>query len=46
MAEHHLPNNLSVNGARNAVLKLQVHLGDGVFGEDGGVGDITYNQTQ
>jgi hypothetical protein len=36
-----LPNNLSVNGAGNAVLKLQVHLGDGVLWEDGGLGDIT-----
>jgi hypothetical protein len=32
---------LSVDGARDAVLELQVHLGDGVLGEDGGIGDIT-----
>lgn len=30
-----------MNSARDAVLELQVHLGDGVLGEDGGVGDIT-----
>jgi hypothetical protein len=35
------PNNLSVDSARNAVLKLQVHLGDGVLCENGGVGNIT-----
>lgn len=37
----HEPDNLSVDGARNAVLQLQVHLGDGVLLEDGGVRDIT-----
>lgn len=31
----------AVDGARDAVLELEVHLGDGVVGEDGGVGDIT-----
>lgn len=36
-----IPNNLSVNGAGNAVLELQVHLGNGVLGEDRGIGDIT-----
>lgn len=35
------PDNLSVDGAGNAVLQLQVHLGDGVLLEDGGIGDIT-----
>jgi hypothetical protein len=30
-----------VNGARDAVLQLQVHLGDSVLGEDRGVRDIT-----
>jgi len=30
-----------VDGARDAVLELQVHLWDGVLGEDGGIGDIT-----
>lgn len=35
------PDNFSVDGARNAVLQLQVHLGDGVLLEDGGIGDIT-----
>jgi len=30
-----------VNGAGDTVLQLQVHLGDGVVGKDGGVGNIT-----
>jgi hypothetical protein len=30
-----------MDGARNAVLKLQVHLRNGVLGEDGGIGNIT-----
>jgi hypothetical protein len=30
-----------VDSAGDAVLQLEVHLGDGVVGEDGGVGDIT-----
>jgi hypothetical protein len=30
-----------MNGARDAVLQLEVHLGDGVLGEDGGIADIT-----
>jgi hypothetical protein len=30
-----------VNGARDTVLQLQVHLGDGVLREDGGIGDVT-----
>jgi len=34
-------NDLAVDGAGHAVLKLQVHLGDGVLGEDRGIGDIT-----
>lgn len=36
-----VPDNLAVNGAGNAVLELQVHLGDGVVGEDGSIRDIT-----
>lgn len=36
-----VPNDLAVDSARDAVLELQVHLGNGVLGEDGGVGDIT-----
>jgi hypothetical protein len=32
-----IPHDLSVDGARDAVLELQVHLGDGVLGEDGGI---------
>ena len=34
-------NDLAVDGARNAVLQLEVHLGNGVLGEDRGVRDIT-----
>lgn len=30
-----------MNGARDTVLQLEVHLGDGVLGEDGGIRDIT-----
>ncbi len=37
-----VPNNLSVNSARDTVLKLQVHFRDGVLGEHGGIGDVTY----
>ena len=36
-----VPNDLAVDGARNAVLQLQVHLGHRVLSEDGGVRDIT-----
>lgn len=36
-----VPNNLAVDSAGDAVLQLQVHLRDGVVGEDGGVRDIT-----
>jgi hypothetical protein len=36
-----VPDNLAVNSAGNAVLELQVHLGDGVVGEDRGIRDIT-----
>jgi hypothetical protein len=36
-----LPNNFSMDSAGNAVLKLQVHLRDGIIGEDGSVGDIS-----
>ena len=32
---------LAVNGARDAVLKLEVHLGNGVLGEDGSIRDVT-----
>lgn len=34
---------LAVNCAGDAILEFEIHLGDGVFGEDGGVGDITCN---
>jgi len=30
-----------VNGARDTVLKLQVHFRNGVLGEHGGIGDVT-----
>lgn len=30
-----------MNGTRDAVLQLEVHLGDGVLGEDRGVRDVT-----
>lgn len=36
-----VPDNLAVDSARDAVLQLQVHLGDSVLGEDRGIGDIT-----
>ena len=36
-----IPNDLAVDGARNAVLELEVHLGHRVLGEDGGVRDVT-----
>lgn len=35
-----VPNNLSVDGARNAVLELQVHLWDWVVLEDGGISQV------
>lgn len=31
-----------MDGAGDAVLQFKVHLGHGVFGEYGGVGDVTY----
>ena len=37
-----IPNDLAVDGAGNTVLEFKVHLWDGVFGEDGGIRDITY----
>lgn len=36
-----IPNNLAVNGARDAVLELQIHLRDRVFRIDRGIRDIT-----
>ena len=36
-----IPDDLAVDGARNAVLELEVHLGHRVLGEDGGVRDVT-----
>jgi hypothetical protein len=41
MLQSGIPNDLAVNSAGDAVLELQVHLGDRVLGEDGGIGDIT-----
>jgi hypothetical protein len=37
-----LPNNLSVNSARDTVLKLQVHFRNGVLRKDGRIRNITY----
>ena len=36
-----IPDDLAVDGARDAVLELEVHLGHRVLGEDGGVRDVT-----
>lgn len=36
-----VPDDLAVDGAGDAVLELEVHLGDRVLLEDGGVGDVT-----
>lgn len=36
-----LPHNLAVDGAADAVLQLEVHLGDGVLGEHGCIGNVT-----
>lgn len=41
-----IPHDLSVDSARDAVLELQVHLGDSVLGEDGGIRDITCPECQ
>lgn len=35
------PDDLAVNGAGDAVLQFEIHLGHGVFGENRGVGDVT-----
>lgn len=37
----HVPDNLAVNGARDAVLQLEVHLGNRVLSEHRSVRDIT-----
>jgi len=34
-------NYLSVNSTGDTILELEVHFGDGVIGENGGIGDIT-----
>lgn len=39
-----VPNNLAMDGARDTVLQLEVHLGNGVFWEYGSVRDITYKK--
>lgn len=36
-----VPDDLAVDSAGDAVLELQVHLGDRVLSEDGSLGDIT-----
>lgn len=39
--DEHIPDNLAVNGARDTVLQLQVHLGYRVVtAEDGGLEDV------
>lgn len=35
------PDDFAVNGAGDAILQFEIHLGHGVFGEDGGVGNVT-----
>lgn len=40
-AAKNLPHDLAVDSARDAVLELEVHLGDGVLREDRGIRDIT-----
>ena len=40
--EDNVPDDLAVDGARDTVLQLQVHLGYGVLREDGSIRDITY----
>lgn len=42
--ETNVPDNFAVDGARDTVLQLEVHLGDGVLGKDRGVGDVTYRR--
>lgn len=37
-----VPDNLAVDSARDAVLQLEVHLGNRVLGEHGGIRDITW----
>lgn len=44
--ETNVPDNLAVNGTRDAVLQLEVHLGDGVLGEDRGVRDVTWKEKE
>lgn len=39
-----VPNDLAVDSARDAVLQLEVHLGDGVLGKDRGVRDVTWRK--
>ena len=39
--EDNVPDNLAVDSARDTVLQLKVHLGDGVLREDGSIRDVT-----
>lgn len=41
-----VPDNLAVNGARDAVLQLEVHLGNRVLSEHRGIRDITCKSLQ
>lgn len=38
--ETNVPDNFAVNGARDTVLQLEVHLGDGVLGEDRSIANV------
>ena len=35
-----------MDGTGDTVLKLEVHLRDGIFGEDGGIGDVTWSMNE
>jgi hypothetical protein len=37
---------LTVDSARDAVVQLEVHLGNGVLGVDGGIRDVTCPRSQ
>ena len=38
-----VPDDLAVNGTGNAVLELEIHLWNRIFGENGGIRDIACN---
>lgn len=41
-----IPDDLAMDGARDTVLQLEVHLGNGVLWVHGGLGDITCEESQ